>query len=120
MNGAEDALNDRCGKDLQKVVACLDFATGKADTPGKGCCDSASSIEKSDRPVCFCYMIEQVHSGSNSQIKSMGIQEVRLLQLPSACKINDVNVTNCPSKFSSRKFSPMLFCLKCFVNLFHF
>ncbi|XP_019155708.1 PREDICTED: non-specific lipid transfer protein GPI-anchored 1-like [Ipomoea nil] len=105
VKGAED-LQDRCGKDIQKVVACLSFATGKAATPGKECCESASSIEASERPLCFCYMIEQVHNGSNTQIQSSGIQEARLLQLPSACKINDVNVTTCPKLLKLPANSP--------------
>nr|GME12426.1 non-specific lipid transfer protein GPI-anchored 1-like [Ipomoea batatas] len=105
VKGAED-LQGKCGKDIQKVVDCLGFATGKAATPGKECCDSASSIDATERPLCFCYIIEQVHNGSNTQIQGSGIQVDRLLRLPSACNINDVNVTNCPKLLNLPANSP--------------
>nr|GLL49596.1 non-specific lipid transfer protein GPI-anchored 1-like [Ipomoea trifida] len=105
VKGAED-LQGKCGNDIQKVVACLGFATGKAATPGKECCDSASSIDASERPLCFCYIIEQAHNTSNTQIQSFGIKVDRLLKLPSACNINDVNVTNCPKQLNLPANSP--------------
>nr|GMD96792.1 probable methyltransferase At1g27930 [Ipomoea batatas] len=105
VKGAED-LQGKCGKDIQKVAACLSFATGSGDKPGKECCDSASSIDASERPLCFCYIIEQVHNGSNTQIQGAGIRVDRLLRLPSECSIHDVNVTTCPKLLNIPANSP--------------
>ncbi|XP_031124455.1 non-specific lipid transfer protein GPI-anchored 1-like [Ipomoea triloba] len=105
VKGAED-LQGKCGKDIQKVAACLSFATGKAEKPGKECCDSASSIDASERPLCFCYIIEQAHNTSNTQIQSFGIRVDRLLRLPSDCSIHDVNVTTCPKLLNLPANSP--------------
>lgn len=100
------SVADQCGGDFQKVTACLTFATGKADNPSKDCCSSVGEI-KDKNPVCLCYFIQQIHSGNNAQIKSMGIQEARLLQLPSACKLGNASIAECPRKCSS--ISPFFF-----------
>lgn len=94
--GAED-LAQKCGQVVQKVIPCLDFATGKALTPKKECCDAANSIKETD-PECLCYIIQQTHKGS-PESKSLGIQEDKLLQLPTVCKVKNANLTDCPSKF---------------------
>lgn len=89
---------EQCGPDFQKVVVCLSYATGKAATPTKDCCDTVKSIKDSD-PKCLCYIIQQTHKG-NEQIKNMGIQEAKLLQLPSACSLKNASLSDCPSKSS--------------------
>ncbi|GFZ21134.1 hypothetical protein Acr_29g0002960 [Actinidia rufa] len=88
--GAADDLAKECSSAFQKVGTCLSYATGKAATPSKECCDSVTEI-KSSEPVCLCYIIQQTHNGSN-QIKSMGIQEGKLLQLPTTCKLTNASV----------------------------
>lgn len=98
---------DQCGAEFQKVTACLTFATGKADSPSKDCCSSVGEI-KDKNPVCLCYFIQQIHSGNNAQIKSMGIQEARLLQLPSACKLSNASTAECPRKITS-SISPFIY-----------
>ncbi|CAJ2668083.1 non-specific lipid transfer protein GPI-anchored 1 [Trifolium pratense] len=102
-NGAED-LSQKCGQVVQKVIPCLDFATGKADTPKKECCDAANSIKETD-PECLCYIIQQTHKGS-PESKSMGIQEDKLLQLPTVCHVKDANITNCPKLLGLSPSSP--------------
>lgn len=96
-DGDDKSLGDKCGAEFQKVAACLTYATGKAPSPSKECCDAAKDI-KEHEPVCLCYIIEQIHKGSSPQLKSMGIQEDKLLQLPSACKLTNASISNCPSK----------------------
>lgn len=91
------SLGDKCGAEFQKVAVCLTYATGKAPSPSKECCDAAEDIKDHD-PVCLCYIIEQIHKGSSPQLKSMGIQEDKLLQLPSACKLTNASISSCPSK----------------------
>lgn len=93
--GAED-LAQKCGQVVQKVIPCLDFATGKAPTPKKECCDAANSIKETN-PECLCYIIQQTHKGS-PESKSMGIQEAKLLQLPKVCSVKNASISNCPSK----------------------
>ena len=93
-----DNLAEKCGAQIQKVTPCLNFVTGKAATPTKECCDSTTSIKESE-PECLCYFIQQTHNGS-PQVKSLGVQEAKLLQLPSACNMKNASVTNCPSNFS--------------------
>ncbi|CAI9093163.1 OLC1v1028592C1 [Oldenlandia corymbosa var. corymbosa] len=98
---AGDTVQDDCAKEFPKVTTCLTFATGKADTPTKECCGSVSDL-KQRKPVCLCYIIQQIHDGTNPQIKSMGIQEGRLLQLPSACKLTNASSAECPSNVQER------------------
>lgn len=91
-----DPLEKECADNFQKLTDCLGFATGKGSTPTDGCCKSVSAIKES-KPVCLCYIIQQMHTGSNPQLKSLGIQESRLLQLPSACKLANASSSDCPS-----------------------
>lgn len=102
-NGAED-LASKCGSVVQKVIPCLDFATGKAPTPKKECCDAANSIKATD-PECLCYIIQQTHKGS-PESKSMGIQEDKLLQLPTVCHVNGANISDCPKLLGLSANSP--------------
>nr|XP_004239214.1 non-specific lipid transfer protein GPI-anchored 1 [Solanum lycopersicum] len=105
-NGDDDkSLGDKCGTEFQKVAACLTYATGKAPSPSKECCDAAEDIKDHD-PVCLCYIIEQIHKGSSPQLKSMGIQEEKLLQLPSACKLTNATISNCPKLLNIPPTSP--------------
>ncbi|XP_058767564.1 non-specific lipid transfer protein GPI-anchored 1-like [Vicia villosa] len=94
-NAAED-LSKTCGQVVSKVIPCLDFATGKAPTPKKECCDAAKSIKDTD-PECLCYIIQQTHKGS-PESKSMGIQEDKLLQLAGVCGVK-ANISDCPSTY---------------------
>ena len=89
---------EKCGADFQKLAVCLTYATGKAETPSKDCCDSVKGIKDSE-PECLCYIMQQTHNG-NDKIKGMGIQETKLLALPSACAVKNASLTECPSQFS--------------------
>nr|XP_016454462.1 PREDICTED: non-specific lipid transfer protein GPI-anchored 1-like [Nicotiana tabacum] len=105
-NGDDDkSLSQKCGAEFQKVAACLTYATGKAPAPSKECCDAAEDIKDED-PVCLCYIIEQIHKGSSPELKSMGIQEDKLLQLPSACKLSNASISNCPKLLNIPSNSP--------------
>ncbi|XP_058787092.1 non-specific lipid transfer protein GPI-anchored 1-like [Vicia villosa] len=101
-NAAED-LSKTCGQVVSKVIPCLDFATGKAPTPKKECCDAAKSIKDTD-PECLCYIIQQTHKGS-PESKSMGIQEDKLLQLPGVCGVK-ANISDCPKLLGLSPSSP--------------
>ncbi|KAL2454446.1 Uncharacterized protein Adt_48052 [Abeliophyllum distichum] len=92
---ADSSLANKCSAEFQKVLACLTFATGKAETPNKECCVAVTNLKETG-PVCLCFIIQQIHNGSNPAIKQMGIQESRLLQLPSACKMANASVAECP------------------------
>lgn len=89
---------NECSDDFQKVTTCLTFATGKSSTPTKDCCSAVTDIKDSN-PACLCSIIVQIHNGTNPQLKSIGIQEARLLQLPSACKLANASSSDCPSMF---------------------
>lgn len=95
---AADNPAEECKDDFQKVMSCLEFATGKATVPTKDCCTAVEGI-KEDDPKCLCFIIQQTHSGGQT-IRSLGIQEAKLLQLPSACHLKNATVSNCPSQFS--------------------
>ncbi|KAG8365872.1 hypothetical protein BUALT_Bualt17G0017100 [Buddleja alternifolia] len=93
---ATDAtLSQKCLAQFQKVAMCLPFVTEKAPAPTKDCCAAATDLKDTD-PACLCYIVQQIHNGSSQAIKSMGIQESRLLQLPSACKLANASVAECP------------------------
>ncbi|GFY99969.1 hypothetical protein Acr_13g0013690 [Actinidia rufa] len=72
--------------------------------PSKECCGSVTEIKNSE-PVCLCYIIQQTHNGSN-QIKSMGIQEGKLLQLPTTCQLTNASVSYCPKLLNIPAGSP--------------
>uniref|UniRef100_A0A2P2PMG2 Non-specific lipid transfer protein GPI-anchored 1-like n=1 Tax=Rhizophora mucronata TaxID=61149 RepID=A0A2P2PMG2_RHIMU len=96
--------SEECSNDLQKVMNCLSYATGKTNTPSKDCCRSVKEVKDSD-PKCLCYMMLQTHNGS-AQVKSLGIQEARLLQLPSACQLQNASVSFCPGLLGLSPSSP--------------
>ncbi|KAK9276200.1 hypothetical protein L1049_005731 [Liquidambar formosana] len=97
-------VQEQCTKDFDKVTQCLNYVTGKAATPTKDCCSAVKDIRDSD-PVCLCYFIQQTHNGSQ-QIKSLGIQEAKLLQLPSACSLVNASVSDCPKLLNIPAGSP--------------
>ena len=108
----EDDLKEECSNDFEKVVSCFAYATGKAAAPTEECCDSIEGIKES-KPKCLCFFIQQTHNG-NQQIKSLGIQEIKLLQLPSVCHLKNSSVSYCPSNFSSK---PSFFSFRLFDYL---
>ncbi|GFS33883.1 hypothetical protein Acr_00g0031070 [Actinidia rufa] len=97
-------VGEQCSNDFEKVATCLNYATGKAEAPTKECCASVTEIKDSD-PVCLCYIIQQTHDGGE-QVKSLGIQEARLLQLPTACKLTNASASNCPKLLNLTVSSP--------------
>lgn len=97
-------LEDQCNKYINKVSMCLTYATGKATTPSKDCCDSVTEIKGQD-PVCLCYIILQTHNGSE-EIKGIGIQEAKLIQLPTACKLTNASISDCPKLLKLPTNSP--------------
>lgn len=96
--GADTELQNECADQLNKVMDCLDFAKGTTATPSAKCCGSVKDMKDSN-PKCLCFIIQQAHGGSSDMVKSLGIQEAKLLQLPSACQIKNASVSDCPSKF---------------------
>lgn len=98
VDGAGGGVNEECNNGFQKVMPCLTYATGKANIPTKDCCDEVKDLKDSN-PKCLCFIIQQTNSGS-AQIKSLGIQQNRLLQLPSACQLRNASVSFCPSEYS--------------------
>lgn len=100
-----DPLEKECADNFQKLTDCLGFATGKGSAPTDGCCKSVGGI-KDSKPVCLCYIIQQMHTGTNPQLKSLGIQESRLLQLPSACKLANASSSDCPKLLKLPANSP--------------
>ncbi|KAH6824898.1 hypothetical protein C2S53_018782 [Perilla frutescens var. hirtella] len=103
--GGEKSIAEKCSTQFQKVTQCLTFVTAKAAAPSKDCCDSVTELKDSE-PACLCYIIQQVHNGSNAAVKSMGLQEARLLQLPSACKLANASVADCPKLLNLAPNSP--------------
>ena len=95
--GAAQTVAQKCNDQFQKVAVCLTFATGKAATPTKECCESVKGIKESE-PECLCYVIQQASTGSD-EIKKMGIQVAKLLQLPSACSLKNASASNCPGEY---------------------
>ncbi|KAK1552062.1 hypothetical protein Q3G72_009772 [Acer saccharum] len=104
--GGDDAATQKeCSEQLQKVMTCLDYAKGKAATPSSQCCGSVKDIKDND-PKCLCFIIQQAHGGSNEMLKSLGIQEAKLLQLPSACQLKNASTSNCPKLLGISPTSP--------------
>ncbi|KAJ6326270.1 hypothetical protein OIU78_013385 [Salix suchowensis] len=99
-----DGVTEECSGDFQKVMGCLSYATGKANTPSKDCCSSVQDIKESD-PKCLCFIMQKTHNGS-AQIKSLGIQEAKLLQLPTACQLQNASLSFCPKLLGISPGSP--------------
>ncbi|KAL2524594.1 Non-specific lipid transfer protein GPI-anchored 1 [Abeliophyllum distichum] len=99
------SLSEQCSNEFQKLSPCIPFATAKAAAPTNDCCDMAASARKS-HPACLCYIILQIHNGSNPEIKNLGVQEARLIQLPSACKLANTSVSDCPKYLGLPPNSP--------------
>ncbi|KAL0004590.1 hypothetical protein SO802_012151 [Lithocarpus litseifolius] len=97
-------LADKCSQKVTNVTPCLNFAEGKAETPTKECCTSVKGLKDSD-PECLCFIIQQTHNGSEA-IKSLGIQEAKLLQLPTACSLKNASVSDCPKLLGLAPGSP--------------
>ncbi|CAO2828984.1 unnamed protein product [Amaranthus hypochondriacus] len=98
------SLPTQCSQSIQELYSCLNFATGSSPTPEKKCCDSVGTM-KEKQPVCLCFFIEQAHNGSQ-QIKSLGIKEDNLLQLPNVCHLTNASVSNCPKLLGIPATSP--------------
>ncbi|XP_057757851.1 non-specific lipid transfer protein GPI-anchored 1-like [Arachis stenosperma] len=103
-DGAGKDLTQKCGQVVQKVIPCLNYATGKASTPSKECCEATTKIRESD-PDCLCFIIQQTHHG-NPESKSLGIQEDKLLHLPSLCNVKNANIADCPKLLGLSPSSP--------------
>ncbi|CAJ1851467.1 unnamed protein product [Sphenostylis stenocarpa] len=102
-DGADDLAN-KCGQVMQKVLPCLGFVSGKEAKPKEECCDATESIKETN-PECLCYVIQQTHKGS-PEIKSLGIQESKLLQLPSVCQVKNASISDCPKLLGLSPSSP--------------
>ncbi|XWS34560.1 hypothetical protein CRYUN_Cryun21dG0048700 [Craigia yunnanensis] len=101
----ESGLANDCSKDFQSLMTCLSFAQGKVATPTKECCSSVSGIKEND-PKCLCYILQQSHTSGAQNLKSLGVQEAKLLQLPSACQLKNASVSNCPKLLGLSPNSP--------------
>ncbi|CAL5421113.1 unnamed protein product [Camellia sinensis] len=51
---ATTTVEDQCSNDFEKLVTCLNYATGKAAAPTTECCNSVAEIKDKD-PVCLCF-----------------------------------------------------------------
>lgn len=100
-----DNLASECSSDLQKLMGCLNYAQGKANTPTKDCCGAVQTMKDSE-PKCLCYLIQQAHNGS-APLKNMGIQEAKMLQLPTVCQLQNASLSFCPSEYFSLFLSPI-------------
>ncbi|KAA3465858.1 hypothetical protein Gotri_022862 [Gossypium trilobum] len=103
--GDESGLAKECSKDVQSVMTCLSFAQGKMEKPSKECCSSVSSI-KEEEPKCLCYILQQTQASGAQNLKSLGVQQDKLLQLPSACQLKNASVTDCPKLLGLAPNSP--------------
>ncbi|XP_038994146.1 non-specific lipid transfer protein GPI-anchored 1-like [Hibiscus syriacus] len=93
-------VRNQCAKDFQSVMSRQNFAQGKAETPSKECCSSVSSV-KENEPKCLYYILQQSQTSGSQSLKSMGVMQDKLFQLPSACKLKNASVSDCPMPSSS-------------------
>ncbi|KAG2269706.1 hypothetical protein Bca4012_062718 [Brassica carinata] len=101
---AGGALAEKCSQDIQKVSLCLEFATGTAPTPSEKCCDAIEDIKEKD-PKCLCFLIQQAKTGGQT-MKDLGVQEAKLIQLPTACQLHNASISNCPKILGISPSSP--------------
>ncbi|KAK8516737.1 hypothetical protein V6N13_080838 [Hibiscus sabdariffa] len=72
----DSGLMTECSTDFQSVMTCLSFAQGK-----------------------------QTQSGAQN-LKSLGVQEAKLFELPSACQLKNASVSDCPKILGLSPNSP--------------
>ncbi|KAL4319192.1 hypothetical protein GQ457_18G022680 [Hibiscus cannabinus] len=101
----ESGLANQCGKDFQSVMSCLNFAQGKADKPSTECCSAVSGVQEKE-PKCLCYILQQSQTSGAQSLKSLGVQQAKLFQLPSACQLKNASVSNCPKLLGLAPNSP--------------
>ncbi|KAG2320751.1 hypothetical protein Bca4012_056213 [Brassica carinata] len=101
---AGGALAEECSQDFQKVTLCLDFATGKAPKPSKKCCDAIEDTKERD-PKCLCFVIQQAKTGGQA-LKDLGVQEDKLIQLPTSCELHNASISECPKLLGISPSSP--------------
>ncbi|KAL8269126.1 hypothetical protein R6Q59_002924 [Mikania micrantha] len=101
----DESLAQQCSEKLPEVMTCTAFASGKESSPEAKCCDSVKEMKESN-PACLCFLIQQIHNGTNPMLQKMNIQEARLLQLPSACKIANATISDCPKLLKLPPNSP--------------
>ncbi|XP_022775664.1 non-specific lipid transfer protein GPI-anchored 1-like [Durio zibethinus] len=101
----DSGLANECTNDFQSVMTCLSFAQGKVATPTKECCSSVSSVKEND-PKCLCYILHQTQTSGAQNLKSLGVQETKLLQLPSACQLKNASISDCPKLLGLAPNSP--------------
>ncbi|XP_068328349.1 non-specific lipid transfer protein GPI-anchored 1-like [Pyrus communis] len=104
VRAAAPTVAEKCSDKFQKVAVCLSYATGKAEMPTKECCDSVKGIRET-QPECLCYVMQQANSGSE-EIKKMGVQVAKLLQLPTACSLKNATASDCPKLLGIPAGSP--------------
>ncbi|CAH8349805.1 unnamed protein product [Eruca vesicaria subsp. sativa] len=97
-------LLNECNQYFQSVTFCLDFASGKAPNPSKKCCDAIEGIKEKD-PKCLCFVIQQAKSGGQA-FKELGVQEAKLIQLPTSCQLHNASISNCPKLLGISPSSP--------------
>ncbi|KAJ8634151.1 hypothetical protein MRB53_027487 [Persea americana] len=101
---SSDTIEQQCSSALTKVMDCLQYSTGKAATPTEACCTSTKEMRKDD-PVCLCFFIQQTYKGVPT-IKQLGVKVDRLLLLPTACKLTNSSVADCPKLLNLSPTSP--------------
>ncbi|GMI70843.1 glycosylphosphatidylinositol-anchored lipid protein transfer 1 [Hibiscus trionum] len=101
----ESGLANQCSKDFQSVMSCLSFAQGKADKPSEECCSSVSSVQENE-PKCLCYILQQSQTSGAQSLKSLGVQQGKLFQLPTACQLKNASVSDCPKLLGLAPNSP--------------
>ncbi|RWR87007.1 non-specific lipid transfer protein GPI-anchored 1-like protein [Cinnamomum micranthum f. kanehirae] len=101
---SSDTIAQQCSSALTKVMDCLQYSTGKAAEPTGACCTSTKEVRKDD-PVCLCFFIQQTFKGV-PEIKTFGVKVDRLLLLPSACKLTNTSVADCPKLLNLSPTSP--------------
>ncbi|KAK9117565.1 hypothetical protein Sjap_016512 [Stephania japonica] len=101
---AEPTVAEQCNNEFTKLGVCLDYATGKADSPSPVCCSTVKQIREANE-VCLCYVIQMTHKGEAS-LKQMGLQEEKLFQLSSACKLANTSIADCPKLLNIPSSSP--------------
>ncbi|KAK1415854.1 hypothetical protein QVD17_31642 [Tagetes erecta] len=105
LGATDESLAQECSSKLTAVMTCVAFATGKEATPQPKCCDSVKEMKDSN-PACLCFLIQQIHNGTNPMLKKINVQESRLLQLSSACKIANASISDCPKLLKLPSDSP--------------
>lgn len=99
---APSGVNVDCSPEFDSLSPCISYVSSNTTTPPATCCSALLSVHTKE-PVCLCQLLQDVNADPSM---SSGLNVTKALELPTACKVNGVDVNNCPALLGQPIASP--------------